>query len=470
MKNEQGIFKGNPYRRRASVVLCLLAIGILITKGRSAAQAEKMETNKALYSDVATVVHQNMPAVVHIETIKRQEDPFPVPERATTSTSSLEHFLNLAKTSAKIRQELQMFGTGTIIDRSGHVVTNRGVVAGAQHAHVILFDGRKYPARLVGIDSKTDIALIQILTRDPLPYVIFGDSDKVELGEMVTAVAHPRPTELSARQGTILARHGPNLTTAINYKDYFGEEPTVNMGFGGGPLYTLAGKVIAVNVAVLSPSAEFDGIVLSVTSNGVLQAVNHLIPGRKAEVAPSALTPEFFSTSLAQFPGMPAISPVRRDKTGHPDAETELMTTAIGHDTSQSVSRNETASVNSLSQSGESERPPGVGRFQAPGKPEGVLIRRYLGMAGRTATPEEVQRYHVRLGKPLVINWLDPSGPLARAGVEVNDMLLEIDGQPMSSFDDLMQIVSQMRPRQRVIMVILDHKTGRKGYIQVHTH
>jgi len=467
MKNKQVIFGLHLNRWRSAVVVCLLAIEVLGPGSRSVARAE---ATKALRATMARIAAQTMPAVVHIESIRRQEDPFHVPEGATSNPSSLEHFLNLANASAKIHQELKILGTGTIIDPLGHVLTNRHVVAGAEQMHVILFDGRKYAARLVGTDSKTDIALIRILTRDPLPYVIFGDSDEVELGETVTAVAHSRPTDLSARQGTILARHGPNLTTFINYKDYFGEEPTVNMAFSGGPLCNLAGKVIAVNVAILSPSARFDGIVLSITSNGVGQAVKHLISGRKAEDAPSALTPQFFSTSLAEFPGMPAISPVRRDEIDPRDTKTELMARGLGHNTSESVSRNETAPVNSLSQSGESEQPPGVGRFQALGEPASVLIRRYLGMAGRTATPKEAQRYHVRLGKPLVINWLDPSGPLARAGVEVNDMLLEIDGRPMGSFDDLMHTVSQMRPRQRVIMVILDHKTGRKGYIQVHTH
>jgi hypothetical protein len=128
------------------------------------------------------------------------------------------------------------------------------------------------------------------------------------------------------------------------------------------------------------------------------------------------------------------------------------------------------AAMNRVRQCDEPEEHPRMPRFQFPCKSEGALTKRALGMAVRVATQEEASRFHVRLKQPLVINWLDPTGPLACAGVEVNDVLLEIDGQPLSGFEDLMHIACQLESKQRVIIVILDHRTGRKGYIQVRTH
>ena len=127
------------------------------------------------------------------------------------------------------------------------------------------------------------------------------------------------------------------------------------------------------------------------------------------------------------------------------------------------------ASINKTRQCAEPEEHPGLRRLQLRRQSEGALAKRALGMAVRVATREEARRFHVSLKQPLVINWLDPTGPLAYAGVEVNDVLLEIDGQPLGGFEDLMHIACQLKSRQRVIIVILDHRTGRKGYIQVQT-
>jgi len=126
--------------------------------------------------------------------------------------------------------------------------------------------------------------------------------------------------------------------------------------------------------------------------------------------------------------------------------------------------------MNRVPQGDEPEEHSGLHRLQLPRQAKGALAKKTLGMAVRVATREEAKRFHVKLKRPLVINWLDPTGPVASAGVEVNDVLLEIDGQPLGGFEDLMQIACQLKPRQRVIIFILDHRTGRKGYIQVHTH
>lgn len=124
--------------------------------------------------------------------------------------------------------------------------------------------------------------------------------------------------------------------------------------------------------------------------------------------------------------------------------------------------------MNRVPQCDEPEEHSGLHRLQLPRQAKGALAKKTLGMAVRVATREEAKRFHVKLKQPLVINWLDPTGPLASAGVEVNDVMLEIDGQALGGFEDLMQIACQLKPRQRVIIVILDHRTGRKGYIQVH--
>ncbi len=443
MKKQRVMFEWYVYSSRSGIVFCLVVVVVVLMGVRPQVRAESTHTTNALPAAVAKAAALNMLAVVHVEAVRREEAPYP--GTGSDGNPCMEHLFNLAKTSGKVHEELKKLGTGIIIDRVGHVLTNRHVVAWAPQTYVVLADGRQYPAKLVGTDPKTDLGLIRILTHDPLPYLIFANSDRVRPGESVTAIAHLSRQNPTVSHGTILARHGPGSKPAISYSDYLDKEPLINLGFSGGPLLNLEGEVIAVNAAILSSSGAFDGIAFSIPSNVVLCCVSQLIYGRKqADTCRPVNAPEFFSLSLAKpmnvrdLQGMPAIrsGPISRDRD---------KTTAIKG-------------------SGELLL---AGKSEAYDKLENVLIKRWLGVAARPATAEEARKYHVNLGKTLVVTWLDPAGPLARAGVEVNDIMLEIDGRQISRFDYFEHLVSQARPRQRITILVLDHRTGRRGYVQV---
>lgn len=451
MKNQQIMHEWYVHSWRSAIVFCLLLVVVVLMGVRPQVRAESRQTTNALPTAVAKAAALNMLAVVHVEAVRREEAPYPGAGRA--DNPCIERFFDLAKTSGKVHEELKKLGTGIIIDRLGHVLTNRQVVAWAPRTDVVLTDGRQYPAELVGTDRKTDMAVIRILTHDPLPYITFANSDRVEAGESVTAIAHLSPQNPTVSHGTILASHGPGSKAAINYSDYFDKEPVINLGFSGGPLLNLEGKVIAVNAAVLSSSGAFDGIAFSIPSNVALCAASQLIYGHKqADNCLAGNTPEFFSSSLANsvnltdLQGMPATpsAPISGDKD---------KTRAIsgGHDWPKG--------------SGEL---PLIDKFETPGELENILSKRWLGVAVRPAIPEEARRHHLNLGKALVVTWLDPAGPLARAGVEVNDVILEIHGRQIRSFDYCEHLVSQARPKQRITILVLDHRTGRKGYVQVY--
>jgi S1-C subfamily serine protease len=478
MKNQQVMFEWYVHSWRSAIVFCLLVVVVVLMGVRPQVRAESTQTTSALPAAVAKAAALNMLAVVHVEAVRQEEAPYPGAGRA--GSPCMEHFFNLAKTSGKVHEELKKLGTGIIIDPLGHVLTNRHVVAWAPRTYVVLnvvlTDGRQYPAKLVGTDRRTDMAVIRILTHDLLPYLTFANSDRVKPGESVTAIAHLSPQNPTVSHGTILARHGPGSKAAISYNDYLDKEPLVNLGFSGGPLLNLQGEVIAVNAAVLSPSGTFDGIAFSIPSNVALCAASQLIYGRKqADNCRAGDTLEFFSLFLAKsmnltdLQGMPAIRPTHGSEVEHSDVESEFVRTDLGHNISGVISKEKT-----MPESGTYDRRKGsgelslIGKSEAPDELEKVLIKRCLGVAARTATPEEAGRYHLNLGKTLVVTWLDPAGPLARAGVEVNDIMLEIDGRQINRFDYFEHLVSQARPKQRVTILVLDHRTGRRGYVQVY--
>src|SRR6202165_13156 len=149
-------------------------------------------------------------------------------------------------------------GSGFIVDTAGIVVTNNHVIADADEINVIMNDGTKIKAELVGVDKKTDLAVRKFKPVKPLIAVKFGDSDKLRLGEWVIAIGNPFSLGGTVTAGIVSARNrdinsGP-------YDSYIQTDAAINRGNSGGPLFNLDGEVIGVNTLIISPSGGSIGI------------------------------------------------------------------------------------------------------------------------------------------------------------------------------------------------------------------
>jgi len=167
-------------------------------------------------------------------------------------------------------RRVNSLGSGFIIDAAGIVVTNNHVIADADEITVILNDGSRIKAELVGKDQKTDLALLRIKTDKQLKSVKFGNSDGLRLGEWVIAIGNPFSLGGTVTAGIVSARNrdinsGP-------YDNYIQTDAAINRGNSGGPLFNLDGDVIGVNTAIISPSGGSIGIGFAVPSK-VVQAV-----------------------------------------------------------------------------------------------------------------------------------------------------------------------------------------------------
>src|SRR6266853_1911512 len=165
-------------------------------------------------------------------------------------------------------------GSGFIVDTSGVVVTNNHVIADADEINVIMNDGTKIKAELVGVDKKTDIAVLKFKPVKPLIAVKFGDSDKLRLGEWVIAIGNPFSLGGTVTAGIVSARNrdinsGP-------YDSYIQTDAAINRGNSGGPLFNLDGEVIGVNTLIISPSGGSIGIGFAVPSKTVAGVVDSL--------------------------------------------------------------------------------------------------------------------------------------------------------------------------------------------------
>ncbi len=156
-------------------------------------------------------------------------------------------------------------GSGFIIDPSGYVVTNNHVVGDADKVIVVFQDNSKHPAKIIGKDAKTDLALVKIETDKPLPYVAFGDSNGIQVGDWVLAVGNPFGLGGTVSSGIISAR-GRDIH-AGPYDDFLQIDAAINRGNSGGPTFNLNGDVIGINTAIYSPNGGSVGIGFAIPAN-----------------------------------------------------------------------------------------------------------------------------------------------------------------------------------------------------------
>lgn len=179
---------------------------ILVILGASSiAPAWTAQKSVDLSTAIIQVAKQNLSKVVYIEVTESREVANPL--MPFQNDPFFRHFFGVPKMPKKFKKETKGLGSGMIIDSKGNILTNYHVAGGATKIEVTLADGGKFPARLVGVDSKTDLAVVHISVKESLPFVTFGDSDQVEVGEWVIAIGASRALEKSVTHGIISAKH-----------------------------------------------------------------------------------------------------------------------------------------------------------------------------------------------------------------------------------------------------------------------
>jgi serine protease Do len=230
--------------------------------------------------NIADVAEQVIDAVVNIST-SQKVDPRVTEMPDLPPGSPMEEFFDQffknrrgGGGNEQTPRRINSLGSGFIIDASGLVVTNNHVIADADEINVILNDGTKLKATLVGRDNKSDLALLRVHSDKPIKAVKFGDSDKLRLGEWVIAIGNPFSLGGSVTAGIVSARNrdinsGP-------YDNYIQTDAAINRGNSGGPLFNLNGEVVGVNTAIISPSGGSIGIGFAVPSNSAVAVIDQL--------------------------------------------------------------------------------------------------------------------------------------------------------------------------------------------------
>ncbi len=271
-------------RARPSVLrtfgLGMAAASLLVWSGVANA-AQPPESFSGLAKKVSPAV-VNIASTQEIDQAEMQvpEFPFQFPE-GSPFEKFFKQFQDRNQHGQSQSPKAVGLGSGFVIDPAGYVVTNNHVVKGASEVTVRLDDDSVYPAEIIGTDPQTDLALLKIDAKRPLPALEFGDSDKAEVGDWVMAVGNPFGLGGTVTAGIISAR-GRNID-AGPYDDFLQIDAPINQGNSGGPLFNLDGSVIGVNTAIYSPSGGSVGIGFAIPSNMVKTVVAQLRESGKVE-------------------------------------------------------------------------------------------------------------------------------------------------------------------------------------------
>jgi S1-C subfamily serine protease len=202
-----------------------------------------------------------------------------VPSVVSIDTAGVrtERLLDLWGRTRIRRYPTQGMGSGVIVTKEGHVVTNHHVIAGQQQIHVTLHGGKTHPAQLIGEDTMLDIAVLKIEGDGPFEPLKMGDSSEVQVGQIVFAVGNPFGLGETITQGIISAKE---RSLSDNQRDLFQTDAAINPGNSGGPLVNLRGEIIGINAAIFTPDREkpgFQGVGFSIPSNDVKDALFQIL-------------------------------------------------------------------------------------------------------------------------------------------------------------------------------------------------
>ena len=225
------------------------------------------------FADLAESVS---PAVVNITISASVESALGVPEGVPEGSPFEDHFRDFLEREGpgnNGQRRSQALGSGFIISGDGFIVTNHHVIDGADQILVELFAGDELPAEVIGSDPNTDLALLKVNSPTPLPFVEWGDSDAMRVGDWVLAVGNPLGQGFSVSAGVVSAR---GRALSGSFDDFIQTDAAINRGNSGGPLFNLDGDVVGVNTAILSPNGGSIGIGFSMSSKVATNVIDQL--------------------------------------------------------------------------------------------------------------------------------------------------------------------------------------------------
>jgi len=384
-------------------------------------------------------------------------------------------------------------GSGFIISEDGLVVTNAHVVGDAAAVEVQLNDERSFEAQVRGVDPLTDLALLEIEADQPLPYVEFGDSDEVEVGDRVVAIGNPFGLGGTVTSGIVSAL-GRRIG-AGPYDDFLQIDAPINRGNSGGPTFDLEGEVVGVNTAIFSPSGGSVGIGFAIASNLAQDVIADLRDDGEVSRGWLGVGIQDLDPQLAGELGLGSDaagtvvtqvqpqSPADQGGFRTGDVITGLNGERVGGAAELSrqvagIDPGETATFTVVRDGDEQEievtlgeRPMGeIQMGQAPGQqpqPEEDPDSARLGLALAPLSDDARRELGIPSDKGVAVRAVEPGGPASEAGLRQGDVILEIGREPVSSPQQVAERINELTRGENERALVLINRGGGQRFVTI---
>jgi serine protease Do len=369
-------------------------------------------------------------------------------------------------------------GSGVIVSNDGYILTNNHVVEGADDIQVEMTDGQNViktvTAKLVGTDKASDLAVIKVNTTGLHP-IALGNSDSVQVGDVVLAVGNPLGVGQTVTMGIISAKGRSTGSGSGSYEDFLQTDAPINQGNSGGALVNLKGELVGINSQILSSSGGNIGIGFAIPSNMAKHVMDELRTNGKVTRAQLGVMVQPMTSDLAESLGLKdvggaligSVTPgsaadraglrrgdVIQSFNGQPVHDTNTLRNRVAE-----TAPGSTADVTIVRDGKEKQvsvkldEAAGDRIARRDGGPESV-DQASLGVSVAPLTPELASRYRLpRDTRGVVVQDVDPDGRAADAGIQAGDVIEEVNRQPVQSVEDLRAALRKNTDRPVLLLV-----------------
>ncbi|MEO0137345.1 MAG: DegQ family serine endoprotease [candidate division WOR-3 bacterium] len=455
---------------------------------------EAHATDKGLYpivdeqggSPFTQVAEMVSPAVVNIsaeKTVKTGIDEFRWEFRGPFEDFFRDFFKNFPPPESKTRT----LGSGFIISEDGYVVTNHHVIKNASNIVIRLTNKKEYKGnavKIIGSDSRTDVALLKIETKEKLPYLKLGDSDKIKVGDWVMAVGNPFNLEGTVTVGVISAkgRHDIPLSEGPDLQNFLQTDAAINPGNSGGPLINLQGEVIGINTAITSTSGGNIGIGFAIPINLAKNIIEELKTKGKVTRGYLGVYLEELTEEMKEALNLPSLDGVLISEViaNSPAEEAGIKEgdVIIEYDGKKvtdlqslrlmvaGTTPGKTVKIKLIRNGKELELKVKIGEMKE--SVAGVSEEKQateLGLQVVDIDSPKAKEYNISAQKGVVVIGVDPNSPASDAGLQVGDVIIGIANKEIKNLSDFRNALKDLKKGKPVIFQI--QRGERKRYVAV---